>query len=149
MNQPKYWNSIFAIAVKQAYDSKKLTENNIEEWETEYNNGVKPIPSLGTKEILDYYIQTEYKEVQAKLKTLYSKMNGSEQYAVNDAISNIQNDNADTKDTNIIESYARKSCHMVDNGNAEPEYEDEDFYEEEVDPRAVINYLMTKYHLER
>ena len=31
MNQPKYWNSIFATAVKQAYDSKKLTENNIEE----------------------------------------------------------------------------------------------------------------------
>lgn len=43
------------------------------EWETEYNNnnnGVKPEPSLGTREILKYYIEVERKEVITKLNSL-------------------------------------------------------------------------------
>lgn len=55
---PKYWNSIFTTKVIDAYKSGKLNYDNIEDWETEYNDGVKPSLSLGTKAILDYYIKT-------------------------------------------------------------------------------------------
>lgn len=53
---PKYWNSMFRVNVIDAYKKGQLTKQNIEEWETKYNGGVKPHPSLGTKEILDYYL---------------------------------------------------------------------------------------------
>ena len=56
--EPKYWNSRFAANVVNAYDSGELTLRNIDEWETNYNGGVRPQPSLGTKEILNYYIST-------------------------------------------------------------------------------------------
>ncbi len=56
--KPRYWNSRFAAEVIDAYESGKLTLTNIDDWETDYNNGVKPNPSLGTKEILRYYIST-------------------------------------------------------------------------------------------
>ena len=147
MVQPKWWNSIFAVKVKIDYDNKKLTESNIDEWETEQNNGIKPIPDLGTRGILKYYIATEYNDYLAKLKTLWSQLSGSEQYAADDAISSIENDKVDIVDSSVIENYVRASCKKVDNGNAEAEYEDEDFYEDEVDNRMVLNYVLYKYHL--
>ena len=52
---PKHWNSMFNTKVIDAYNSGKLTDNNIEEWETEYNGGRKPNPPLNTKQLLDFY----------------------------------------------------------------------------------------------
>lgn len=57
--KPRYWNSTFATKVIDAYNNKELTQKNIDEWETKYNGGKKPNPSLGTKEILNYYIKTK------------------------------------------------------------------------------------------
>lgn len=54
---PKYWDSMFRVNAIKAYNNGELTSDNIEEWETKYNGGIKPNPSLGTKEILDYYIK--------------------------------------------------------------------------------------------
>ena len=54
--KPKYWNTNFRNKVVDAYEKGELSFDNIDEWETEYNDGVKPTPSLGTKEILDYYV---------------------------------------------------------------------------------------------
>jgi hypothetical protein len=55
--QPKAWNSMFAVKVLNDYDSGKLTDNNIDEWETEYNGGIKPYPPFSTRDILRYYKQ--------------------------------------------------------------------------------------------
>lgn len=55
MRKPKYFNSLFAVKVVNAYDNGELDYYNITEWETKYNDGIKPVPSLGTLEILDYY----------------------------------------------------------------------------------------------
>lgn len=53
---PKFWDSMFRVNVIKAYNNGELTLDNIEEWETNYNGGIKPNPSLGTEEILNYYI---------------------------------------------------------------------------------------------
>lgn len=148
MNKPRYWNSQFAVQVMRAYDDKKLTETNVHEWETEYNNGVMPEPSLGTREILNYYIEVERKEVMAKLNTLWSKMNGSEQSAVEHAIDELEYDDVHALTSQILESYASRACHYIDNANGEPEYEDEDFADEEVNKHKVLDYLLVKYHLD-
>lgn len=55
---PKFWDSQFTCKVIDAYKSGDLTQGNIDEWETAYNDGRKPNPSLGTKEILKYHIDT-------------------------------------------------------------------------------------------
>lgn len=55
MSKPKYLNTMFAQKVIKAFNKGELTFFNIEEWETKYNGGIKPVPSLGTIEILDYY----------------------------------------------------------------------------------------------
>lgn len=55
--QPKFWNSIFATKVIDAYKNGKLTMDNIDDWETEYNGGVKPT-NMGTREILTYHMNT-------------------------------------------------------------------------------------------
>lgn len=148
MNKPKYWNSQFAVKVMRAYDDKKLTETNISEWETEYNNGVTPEPSLGTREILKYYIEVEHKEIMAKLNNLWSRMNGSEQFAVEHAINELESDNVHELTSQILESYASRACHYIDNANGEPEYEDEDFADEEINNHKVLDYLLVKYHLD-
>ena len=148
MNKPRYWNSQFAVQVMRAYDEKKLTETNVHEWETEYNNGVMPEPSLGTREILNYYIEVERKEVMAKLNNLWSKMNGSEQSAVEHAIDELEYDDVHALTSQILESYASRACHYIDNANGEPEYEDEDFADEEVNKHKVLDYLLVKYHLD-
>lgn len=148
MNKPRYWNSQFAVQVMRAYDKKELTETNVHEWETEYNNGVMPEPSLGTREILNYYIEVELKEVMAKLNNLWSKMTGSEQSAVEHAIEELEYDDVHTLTSQILESYASRACHYIENANGEPEYEDEDFADEEVNKHKVLDYLLVKYHLD-
>lgn len=56
---PKFWDSMFRVNAIKAYNNGELTLDNIEEWETKYNGGIKPNPSLGTKEILKYYIDNK------------------------------------------------------------------------------------------
>lgn len=148
MNKPRYWNSQFAVQVMRAYDKKELTETNVHEWETEHNNGVMPEPSLGTREILNYYIEVERKEVMAKLNNLWSKMTGSEQSTVEHAIDELEYDDVHALTSQILESYASRACHYIDNANGEPEYEDEDFTDEEVNKHKVLDYLLVKYHLD-
>lgn len=53
--KPKYYDSMFGYNVRKDVDSGKLNYNNIAEWEKKYNGGISPNPSLGTKEIMDYY----------------------------------------------------------------------------------------------
>jgi hypothetical protein len=55
IRKPKYYDTRFAANVVDAYNSGELTLDNIEDWEKRYNGGIAPSPSLGTKDILDYY----------------------------------------------------------------------------------------------
>ena len=57
IKKPKFWNSMFTTKVIDAYKNGKLTMDNIDDWETEYNGGIKPT-NMGTKEILAYYMNT-------------------------------------------------------------------------------------------
>ena len=55
--QPKWWDSQFACKVIDAYRKGELSFDNLVEWETNYNGGVRPT-NMGTKEILKYHIST-------------------------------------------------------------------------------------------
>lgn len=55
MKRPYNYNTLFASSVIKAYRRGKLTFDNIEEWEKEYNGGETPIPAFNTREILEYY----------------------------------------------------------------------------------------------
>ena len=66
LRAPKFWNTRFADNVIKDYEAGKLTFDNIEEWDTAYNDGRKPNPPFNTKEILDYYLATKRKAMFAK-----------------------------------------------------------------------------------
>ena len=83
----------------------------------------------------------------AKLNSLWSRMNGSEQFAVEHEIEELEYDDVHILTSQILESYASRACHYIDNANGEPEYEDEDFADEEMNRRKVLDYLLVKYHL--
>lgn len=53
--KPKYLDTMFGRKVYDAWKNGELTYKNIAEWETNYNDGIPPRPSLGSKELLDYY----------------------------------------------------------------------------------------------
>lgn len=59
MRKPKYWNTIYRTKVIEAYKKGELNYCNVTEFETKYNGGIRPFPSLGTVEILDYYRMTK------------------------------------------------------------------------------------------
>lgn len=65
------------------------------------------------------------------------RLTGSEQYAVEIAARLIDEGYS-------IEDAAYKACDEVSYGNAEPEYEGEDFYEDEPDVSKVIEYLLAR-----
>lgn len=90
----------------------------------------------------------EIKDRQAKMQNLWSKMSGSDQAAVEEAISNIECDNIKNITDDILSDYVRTACNDISWGNAEPEYEVEDFYCEEPNINRVLNYLRIKYNLE-
>ena len=56
--KPRDWNTMFTVKVIDAYKKGELTLDNIAEWETKYNGGVRPNPPFNTKEILQYHIKT-------------------------------------------------------------------------------------------
>lgn len=65
MRKPKYWNTNYRVQVIKAYEKGELSYFNVTEFETKYNGGIRPNPSLGTVEILDYYCLTKQKGVHA------------------------------------------------------------------------------------
>ena len=89
------------------------------------------------------------KDKQAKLNFLWNKMSSSDQFSVDEVINTLEAENIKkenlTKDT--LYDYVLRACNTISWGNDEPEYEDEDFYEEEPDERVVFEYLRLKYDL--
>ena len=88
-------------------------------------------------------------EKRAKRLVIWDKMSGSSQLAVEKAIQIIEMENV--KKENFTKEdlmrYSHRACNAIDDGNAEPEYENEAFYEEESDKNHVLEYLMLEYDL--
>ena len=68
LRAPKFWNTNFSDNVIKDYEAGKLTFDNIEEWDTAYNDGRKPNPPFNTKEILDYYLATKDTPTESAIK---------------------------------------------------------------------------------
>lgn len=80
------------------------------------------------------------------LRELWASMSDSDQFAAEYAMGFINSDGyiiENLSDDNL-ESYARRGCDQINEGNAEPEYADEDFYMDEADFDVVFNYLKAK-----
>ena len=92
----------------------------------------------------------DIREKRAKRSALWDKMSGSSQLAVEKAIQIIEMENV--KKENLTKEdlvwYSHRACNEIDCGNAEPEYEDEIFYEEEADKNHVLEYLMIEYDIQ-
>ena len=80
------------------------------------------------------------------LRNLWGRLSASEQFAAEYAVNFLESDGYNIKDLtdDDLESYAWKGCQLVGEGNAEPEYADEDWYEEEADCGKVFDYLVAK-----
>lgn len=61
MRMPRWYMSRYGANVRDAVRSGELTFGNIREWEIAYNGGVAP-SNMGTKEIIRYYLKTEWRK---------------------------------------------------------------------------------------
>ncbi len=80
------------------------------------------------------------------LHKLWVSMSDSDQFAAEYAMGFMNSDGyiIENLSDDDLESYARRGCNQINEGNAEPEYADEDFYMDEADFDAVFNYLKAK-----
>jgi len=80
------------------------------------------------------------------LHKLWMSMSDSDQFAAEYAMGFINSDGCiiENLSDDDLESYARRGCNQINEGNAEPEYEDEEWYGDEADFDTVFNYLKAK-----
>ena len=69
----------------------------------------------------------------------WADLTGSEQSAAERALQDIKYNGI------RVEDAVEDACYYIGMGNAEPEYEDEDFYTDEPDYNKVLSYLKSKY----
>lgn len=102
---------------------------------------------------VDRRITGEFDDVEAcdkvtAAKTIrWSQLSGSDQIAVEYAISYLDSNYGgieNVSDDDYLLDAARYGCNIASEGNAEPEYENEDFYMDEPDFDKVFNYLKSK-----
>jgi hypothetical protein len=80
------------------------------------------------------------------LHKLWVSMSDSDQFAAEYAMGFINSDGyiIENLSDDDLESYARRGCNQINEGNAEPEYAEEEWYEDEADFDTVFNYLKAK-----
>lgn len=80
------------------------------------------------------------------LHQLWMSMSDSDQFAAEYAMGFINSDGyiIENLSDDDLESYARRGCNQINEGNAEPEYAEEEWYEDEADFDTVFNYLKAK-----
>lgn len=112
----------------RAYDCSRILKSKLKKscTDEEYSQFVTEYESYMTR-ISD--IKAEWSR-----NISWSNLNGSEQYAVE--LAQRYMDQGDD-----LETAAHRACNDVGDANVEPEYENEDFYEEEADYDKVIKYL--------
>ena len=78
-------------------------------------------------------------------------LSGSDQFAVEKATQYLECDGyvvENLKDDDLM-NYVYKGCQEISEGNAEPEYADEDFFEEEANSQKVFEYMKLKQDYEK
>jgi len=90
-------------------------------------------------------------ELRKRLNAKWNSLGSSDQYAVDYILDLIESDTQDISELSDeeLKDYTDSGCSHIDNGNAEPEYEDEEFYEDECDRYKVFEYLKLKRDFEK
>lgn len=90
-------------------------------------------------------------QIIKEMREKWLTMSGSDQFAVAKATFYLEADgyHIDTISDDDLKHYAYKGCQAINEGNAEPEYEDEDFFEEEANEEKVFEYLQIKREYEK
>lgn len=86
-------------------------------------------------------------KVMAAKTIRWSRLSDSDQFAVEHAISYLDSNYGgieNVSNDDYLLDAARYGCNIASEGNAEPEYENEDFYMDEPDFNKVFNYLKSK-----
>ena len=86
------------------------------------------------------YDSLDFDKKMNELKKYRAKFNGSDDMAADRATMYYE-------DGSELEDAVRDACSEINLGNAEPEYENEDFYEEECNYHRVLEYLKKKVEL--
>ena len=86
-----------------------------------------------------------------KLHEKWITLSGSDQLAVERATQYLECDGYAIENLNDddLMNYVYKGCQEISEGNAEPEYADEDFFEEEADQQKVFEYIKIKQEYEK
>ena len=108
---------------------KAKSEDAFNDFQPSYSKYHWAIKDL-RNEIEDLKKDSYYKENPVK----WEDLNGSEQYAVELAHIYMNRELG-------LESAASRACNNINDANANPEYKDESWYQEEADLEKVINYL--------
>ena len=134
----KYNSRLYGIydTEKEEYvDTGTLDEMKVEvEAEKE---GIEELKEPEEKESKDININVTIKN-ESKEEDL---LNGTEEMAIDYAIDSYKREPRD------IEEIVHEAVNYYNNGNAEPEYENEDFYEEEADYEKVLKIVKAKLGL--
>lgn len=85
-------------------------------------------------------------ELRKQINAKWNSLNGSEQRAAEIAIEELESNGISIKtiEDDDLEEYVSHSCNVISEGNAEPEYENEDWSEEEPNRYKVLEYLKLK-----
>ena len=90
-------------------------------------------------------------ELRKELSVKWNSLGSSDQCAVDYILDLIEDDAHDISKLpdEELKDYADRGCSHIDNGNAETEYEDEEFYDDECDRYKVLEYLKLKRAFEK
>ena len=86
-----------------------------------------------------------------KLRKKWATLSSSDQFAVEKATQYLECDGyvvENLKDDDLM-NYVYKGCQEISEGNAEPEYANEDFFEEEANTQKVFEYMKLKQDYEK
>lgn len=89
--------------------------------------------------------------IRRDMRNMRNSMTGSDQTAVEYAIQFMESNyglNAYRCDDDDLAYFAQYGCRRANEGNVEPEYIDEDFYEDEADLDSVVEYLRLRREFE-
>lgn len=85
-------------------------------------------------------------ELRKQINAKWNSLNSSEQRAAEIAIEELESNGISIKiiEDDDLEEYVSHSCNVISYGNAEPEFENEEWFEEEPDRYKVLEYLKLK-----
>ena len=94
---------------------------------------------------------SKLEELEQVRRDKWAELSGSDQFAVEKATFRLECDGRliENLTDDELRDYAYEGCRDANEGNAEPEYENEDFFEEEANEEKVFEYLQIKRDYEK